>query len=185
MSSRLQKRGFSRIKKLLNGRVTRERVLAGIKQLVDDSARRDTILLYFSGHGAQLETGDRSERDGLDEAIVCNTMEAVRDTEINELLDACAPTCHMVAIFDCCHSGSMTDLQPLQRGTGKTRITIGACRDSQLAQQYHGNGVLTTELVRRIDGGEMCPFALHDRQLLGGQRVTITGTLDPAAIGWL
>ncbi|WP_128547033.1 caspase family protein [Larkinella soli] len=104
---------------LTDADATKPAVVDGFRNHLAKAGPDDTILFYFSGHGAQ-EEADRSlwptETDGRLECLVCHDGEAeqpwefmLADKELRFLLRQAADTgAHIVTVFDCCHSGDNT-----------------------------------------------------------------------------
>lgn len=105
--------------------------------LVKDATPGDQLLFFYSGHGSQRPTRSYTEEDGFDETLVplscpglrdgcppeCDCHDdnpdcsrpayygMIRDNELKEILVEPLPGgCRLVAIFDCCTSGSILDL---------------------------------------------------------------------------
>ena len=74
-----------------------------------------TVVFYFSGHGAQLEAIDGSERDGRDEALYLADGSFMSDNDLRKLLD-CLPAEAITTIVDACHSGG------IYRGKGQKSV---------------------------------------------------------------
>lgn len=111
---------------------TRRAILDGLDRLAGEAAPGDEIILYFSGHGAQLPSPapDLDEPDGLDEIFLPSDTELIhtgegyglrnhlRDTEIGARIDRMERAGAFVwLIVDSCHAGTMlrgsqTDLTP-------------------------------------------------------------------------
>lgn len=84
--------------------------------------RGDIALIYYSGHGTQVEDmdGDECDQDGKDEALVLSHFEQeeprpdqyILDDEIHELLlpirEKVGPEGQVILIVDACHSGSIS-----------------------------------------------------------------------------
>ncbi|GAA4409006.1 hypothetical protein GCM10023187_31630 [Nibrella viscosa] len=104
---------------LTDEQATKEAVVQAFQNHLTQAGESDTVLVYFSGHGAQ-EAVDRSlwvtETDGYLECLVCYDGQAtcsweylLADKELRFLLNRVADTgAHIVTIFDCCHSGDNT-----------------------------------------------------------------------------
>ena len=94
-------------------------VIDGFQTHLAKAGPADTVLFYFSGHGAQ-EAADTSvwadEADGQLECLVChdggtaNPWEfMLSDKELRYLLGpVCATGAHVVVMADCCHAGDNT-----------------------------------------------------------------------------
>ncbi len=178
MQRALRARGFSDTTMLLGASATRDNVASHLRALVSRSSQCSQVLFFFSGHGTQV-AGD--ETDGRDEAIVCDDERLLHDNEFRSIMASCA--CDCVLIFDCCTSGSMTDAETLSLVPGRRRLTIGACQDGRIASQHRGSGVLTRELIRRLNTDRLRPADLHGAVLLGGQVTSLSGSCP--AESWL
>lgn len=103
--------------------------LAAIRTAFADLATRaepgDFVYLHFSGHGSQAPAKDpASELDGLDELFlpvdigpwedaVGEVQNALVDDEIGQMIDAIrAKGANVWAVFDSCHSGTVTRAAP-------------------------------------------------------------------------
>lgn len=92
---------------------TRNNILTNLSNLVNQSSALSEIWFHYSGHGSQIKAGANStEIDNLDEVIVPIDYQKsgfIIDDEIFNIIKNVK--CKMILIFDCCHSGSMCDLQ--------------------------------------------------------------------------
>lgn len=100
---------------------TLEAIRGALTSLAAKAEAGDFVYLHFSGHGTQAPALDpSSELDGLDELFlpadigawdntVGTVTNALIDDEIGELIDAIqARGAHIWAVFDSCHSGTVT-----------------------------------------------------------------------------
>ncbi|TDC74057.1 caspase family protein [Streptomyces hainanensis] len=92
---------------------TRDAIVAGIRSHLGRAGEGDTALLWFSGHGTELETADPRHQRVEAATGRCQALLAVDgplvDKELGALLDAtAAPGTHVVAVLDCCYSGGGT-----------------------------------------------------------------------------
>jgi hypothetical protein len=110
-----QKRGY--VGELLTDdtavKPTRNNVLQAIGRLVRDTQDGDELLFHFSGHGSRSWDISKDEHDGQDETIICLDSLPVSDDDLFSVLvhPILAKNCRLVAIFDCCHSGTQLDLR--------------------------------------------------------------------------
>jgi len=92
---------------------TRNNILTNLSNLVNQSATLSEIWFHYSGHGSQIKAGANSDEiDNLDEVIVPIDYQKsgfIIDDEIFNIIKNVK--CKMILIFDCCHSGSVCDLQ--------------------------------------------------------------------------
>ena len=104
---------------LTDTQATKAAIAAAFRDHLGRATASDTVLFYFSGHGAQ-EEADRTlwagEDDGLLECLVCHDGEAenpwdylLADKELRYLIRKLSETgAHVVTMFDCCHAGDNT-----------------------------------------------------------------------------
>ncbi|GAB2529127.1 hypothetical protein GCM10027085_19590 [Spirosoma aerophilum] len=104
---------------LTDEQASKSAIIDGFQQHLTKATPADTVLFYFSGHGAQ-EEADKSlwltESDGKLECLVCHDKGAVNpwdfllaDKELRSLIGEVSATgAHVVVISDCCHSGDNT-----------------------------------------------------------------------------
>ena len=86
-------------------------IVSNIKKIIEVSTEDDFIVLYFSGHGKQIEDRNGDEIDNKDEVFLPSNFTksaVINDDLFNELLKE--SKCPVLLIFDCCHSGTMSDL---------------------------------------------------------------------------
>ena len=116
---------------------TKTRIL---KELVNLSA--DFVFIQYSGHGTSIADTTKDEKDGKDECIVpsdCSTSGIISDDELKKALVGLKGT--GIAVFDCCHSGTILDLPFETINAANTATTSGGiycfsgCLDSQLASE--------------------------------------------------
>ncbi|KZV89628.1 hypothetical protein EXIGLDRAFT_721202 [Exidia glandulosa HHB12029] len=90
---------------------SRKNIQSAMARLVDDAEPGDNFVFAFIGHGGQVKNKDHTEPDGLDEHIIAVDGKTILDDELNRaLVDRLPDGCKLTAIFDCCHSGTMMDL---------------------------------------------------------------------------
>ena len=97
-----------------NGQPTRANIINGIRWLVQGAKPGDSLVFHFSGHGGQVEDLDGDESDGLDETIMpvdYNSAGHIVDDDLNDWLVKPLPAgVRLLALMDCCHSGTGLDL---------------------------------------------------------------------------
>lgn len=103
---------------LRDGQATRAGILQAVRSYLIAAARPgDLSLFFFAGHGSTVENPRSTEADRLDETLVPADANLgvpdVRDKELarlfNQILDRKS---QLIAIFDSCHSGSVTMSAP-------------------------------------------------------------------------
>lgn len=100
------------VEKLENAQATRANIINKLNQLIINSKPGDFIAFYYSGHGTRIPDVSGEEADGWDEAIACYDFPygVVRDDEFRTLFAKLPAGVTANAIFDTCHSGTMTRL---------------------------------------------------------------------------
>ncbi|KAH9990507.1 caspase domain-containing protein [Russula vinacea] len=96
---------------------TRKNILKWKRWLVEGARADDFLFVHFSGHGIRKKDVVGDELDGLDECIYPADVEtlghpgSICDNELHDtLVGSLPPGCRLTALFDCCHSGSILDL---------------------------------------------------------------------------
>ncbi|KAI0642659.1 peptidase C14 [Trametes meyenii] len=103
---------------------TRENIassLAAMRDLVKNAQPGDHFVFSFSGHGDQVDNLDGTEEDGRDETLIpvdarydleTRTFKGyIMDDDVRRILvDPLPSGTRCVMIFDCCHSGTASDL---------------------------------------------------------------------------
>lgn len=115
--------------RLLNEQATRQGILNELQSLIDKSKAGDIVLIYYSGHGTEVRNSLSKEKRGVDESLV--PVDYWKDKSFNPLRDkTLAVYFHklvdkgvkLTAIFDCCHSGSLS--RGPNRSTGRSRSVL-------------------------------------------------------------
>jgi hypothetical protein len=95
---------------------TKANIEKALRWLIKDAGRGDSLFLHFSGHGVSRKDDDsfKDEADGRDECLVpvdfAESGVIVDDDLFETLVSPLAPGASLVAIMDCCHSGTLLDL---------------------------------------------------------------------------
>lgn len=136
---------------LLNADATKNGIIAALEQLAKTTKQNDTILVYYSGHGA-LETAEPAiwQTETLN-GLVCYDSGAVggtllSDKELRYLLQKIAlKAAQFVVITDCCHSGSITRLE-LRPRLVTTPFAARRYSDFIFSTEIHAQANLETQL---------------------------------------
>ena len=90
---------------------TKKAMETGIKRLVASGQNGDTLVLHYSGHGANVPDADGDEADERDE-ILCPTdldwKDPLTDDWLRKTFDRLKRGVALTVIMDCCHSGTNT-----------------------------------------------------------------------------
>lgn len=94
---------------LLTAQVTKDAMIAGIRDAASALSADDTFLLYFSGHGNTTAdiTGDEKDRGNTRDETLCLYDNQILDDELYALWQQFAPGTRILVLTDACHSGSI------------------------------------------------------------------------------
>jgi len=148
----LKEKNCTNIKMLTDETVlkpTRVNILNEIKSLLENSNKNDRLFIYYSGHGSYTVDRNGDELDGRDELLVPLDFNYIKDDELKQIIDSYGkPDTNLIALFDCCNSGTALDLkyQILEKlnydditenarnaETPCNTIFISGCRDEQVS----------------------------------------------------
>lgn len=154
----LQKKQYGSIKHLTDDtdiKPTRENIINELTNLLKNSVEGDLIFIYYSGHGSYILDRTQDELDNKDEVIVPLDFNIISDDELKSIINSnMKPNTSIIAIFDCCNSGTALDLkyQYLERlnydnitenlkneETPGNVIFISGCRDEQVSIELNIN----------------------------------------------
>lgn len=96
------------------------------------------LTIFYTGHGCSLKDTTGEESDGYDEVMLFDNG-YVKDDELCEYLIKYAHGQRIVLLTDCCHSGSIWDIQSgLQHSKSDMKpniISLSSAKDDQTAKQ--------------------------------------------------
>lgn len=127
------------------------------KDFSSKSADGTVVVFYYSGHGSQVYDNSGDEQDKYDETLCPvdengNFDDYITDDEVRSVVSEKLSSSNFSLFFtDCCHSGTILDLEYVYSGgkftrSGKYRDTpgniihFGACFDRQTALEGLVNG---------------------------------------------
>ncbi|MEN8626096.1 caspase family protein [Psychrobacter proteolyticus] len=96
----------SNITHLSDSQATRKNILKELDSLANTTTSQDRVLIYYSGHGSQVEDTNGDEPDNMDETLYVYDGHLI-DDDINEALSKIKSN-NMVVLIDACHSGTGT-----------------------------------------------------------------------------
>jgi hypothetical protein len=141
---------------------TKDVVADTIRDIGSRTNDDDMFIFFYAGHGDNVVDLDGDEDDGKDEAFVLldsfgNGSESTYlvDDEFSKLLvDSFQPNTRILVFTDCCHSGTICDLD---RPDIQARpvVHISGTQDHQEAQDTGYGGAATTaliEVLKELDG---------------------------------
>ncbi|HEY9374122.1 caspase family protein [Streptomyces sp.] len=144
---------------------TVENVTTALRQAGDKLTAGDILLFTYSGHGGQVPdlAGPDEEPDALDETLVLYDRQYL-DDELHEEFRRLSPGVRIVALLDCCHSGSGIEVRDIlspdameaQFRTRDPALVVGASRLMPVYKQdeiYARDRGFFEELQRSLKNG--------------------------------
>lgn len=156
---------------LRDGDASRAAIISNLKHLIADAQVGDTVIVYFSGHGAQrlagLDVGTYLCPPEFDSSRPRET--GIEAEELSELLKQ-IPAERLLVLIDACHSGAaarvkgsaddMTKwafggpkLDVLAQGKGRVIISASASDESSVILRAYRNSLFTHHLLQGLQGG--------------------------------
>ncbi|OHT11283.1 Clan CD, family C14, metacaspase-like cysteine peptidase [Tritrichomonas foetus] len=99
---------------------------------------KDELTIFYTGHGASVKDKNGDESDGFDEAMVFDKGHIIDDKLVQILQDNANGKTRILLLTDCCHSGSIWDIQSAEKHNIKLPgniISVSAAKDAQTAKQ--------------------------------------------------
>lgn len=91
---------------------SRANILREIGSMVRRTSPHDYLFFHYFGYGDQVTCKHNTESDGEDEAILTYTGKRIIDNVLKErLVDPLPQGAKLFALWDCCHSHTMLDLE--------------------------------------------------------------------------
>jgi len=146
---------------------TKQNILSTYHDIIRKSRPGDSIFLHYSGHGTKVKDLNGDEDDGYDEALVPVDSNrgggVIIDDDLYDILVKGLPAgVHVVALMDCCHSGTVLDLPYIFKADGNFK-QMEVDKSSKILGQVFGLGKLIqskmgktilNQGVKLVKGGE-------------------------------
>lgn len=123
----------------------------------------DLIVFHYSGHGSYIRDTMGDEIDGTDECLVPSdymTAGLITDDYINIILKNINPITKVVCIFDCCHSGTIADLQYRYLSKSEFKMESKNVMRPVILSLSGCNDIQTSADAYNVDGTNMFTGAL-------------------------
>jgi hypothetical protein len=108
------------------------------------SKTKVALTVFFTGHGASVPDTNGDESDRFDEAMIFDDGHILDDDLREILVQSFTGKARVLLLTDCCHSGSIWDLQSKvlkgQKKIPPNILSFAATRDNQTAKQMTVNG---------------------------------------------
>ena len=90
----------------------RTNILNEFKNLLINSQSGDVLLFFYSGHGSYILDKNNNEKTGNDQLIIPCDLNGIVDDELKKIIQTnLKKNVTLIALFDCCFSGSVLDLK--------------------------------------------------------------------------
>jgi len=137
---------------------TKERVFQAIHEVGGRCDEDDYFIFYYSGHGTSMHDEDGDEDDGKDEAFcfVDAAGQLSADTFMTDdefataVVEATSEEVRILILTDCCHSGTIADLDKDEWGN-REAILVAGCLDSETSGDMGRGGIFTHSMLLAID----------------------------------
>lgn len=87
-------------------------ILDEFKSLLSNSQAGDVLLFFYSGHGSYVLDKNNNEKTGNDQVIIPCDLNEILDDELKNIIQTnLKKDVTLIALFDCCFSGSILDLK--------------------------------------------------------------------------
>lgn len=147
-----------KVELLLDAAATKVNIVAGIKRLASEAQSDETVVVFFSGHGARRYADDDvgTYLCPVDFDSDQPRSSGIESTELSLLIDE-IPSDRVLVVIDACHSegaiffksddASKGLLLPGLRSTaldllakGKGRVVVSSCREEETSLTYSAKG---------------------------------------------
>lgn len=142
------------------------------------------LVIYYVGHGTYVNDKNGDESDGYDEAMVFSDGNLIDDMLIKTVIEYKNENNKTVLVSDCCHSGSIWDIQSglhFAKRLPSKIISISAATDKQTSKQTYienrEQGIFTYNMSKVLKNEpNLTPLQLKEKltQSLKPYRQTIT-----------
>lgn len=129
-----------------------------IKSIGSRCRENDFFVFYYSGHGTEVPDENGDEKDGMDEAFCfvtpsgqVNRSSLMTDDEfVDALLKGVHEDTNLLVLADCCHSGTIVDLQK-SSWSQRSAVAMVGCTDAQTSADIGVGGVFTHSLLLAME----------------------------------
>mmetsp|Transcript_65753 Transcript_65753/g.203661 ORF Transcript_65753/g.203661 Transcript_65753/m.203661 type:complete len:359 (+) Transcript_65753:45-1121(+) len=150
--------GVGDVQVMYDEQCTKDNVKQLIQMVGPSCSPGDFFVFYYSGHGTSMKDVSGDEADGQDEAFCFVTPDG-QITYESCLIDDDFSTClcsnlpedvNVLILTDCCHSGTIADLDSAC-WAGRKAISITGCLDTQTSGDMGRGGIFTHSMLLAID----------------------------------
>lgn len=164
---------FRNVQTLVDNQATKRAILEAFHALAQRCEPDSTALVYFSGHGGSIETGECAgqylapfDTDVNNAGLIPST--AISHEEFTDCLDA-IPAKRVAVFFDCCHAGGIGTVKNgarfnlkglsddyyelLSEGKGRAIFASSQADETSLILDGANNSLFTEALLLGLKGG--------------------------------
>ena len=164
-------RGYplSNISLLIDSQATKKNISFALEKLTCEAKITDTVLFFFSGHGARsvggFEPGEYICPVDVDSGDLKRT--AISNDELTTAIKS-IPAKQVIVLLDACHSGGVGEPKNLETGiktgltintyerlaTGEGRVVIASCKPNEYSWELPNmrNGLFSHYLLKGLEG---------------------------------
>ncbi len=127
----------SNIQVILAEKATKANLVQALDDLVKKVREKDQVILYYSGHGLQVDDDNADEEDEKDEAILAYDNEYIRDDDIGNYIQKMSKRgVDIVFIMDSCYSGTGMKSFNINANPAKPYFRPKYCYKPEWLQRY-------------------------------------------------
>merc|ERR1719160_2262388 len=151
---------------------TRANILRELQELVRGSVAGDELFFHYSGHGTQVADANSDEADGKDEALVpCDFQHGgllKDDTLRSVVVDQVPARVKLLAVLDCCHSGSVFDMPfKVMINTDDRSVKIAKEAKSRMGTTSQGEVIMISGCQDDQTSADIAASSMQSRKATG------------------
>lgn len=159
---------LTNIRLLLDADATKENIVEGLKWLASEAHSDGTAVVYFSGHGAQVDKAQKNYLCPVEFDLLKPEDSGIEAEELTALIDA-IPASRVAVMLDSCHAGGAGVLKDSSSdavkwgfgspaldklGHGAGRVILASCAANEVSYVLGGkrNSLFTSFLLAGLKG---------------------------------
>merc|ERR1719161_185396 len=148
---------------------TRANIMRELQELVRGSVAGDELFFHYSGHGTQGADTNSDEADGKDEALVpCDFQHSgllKDDTLRKTVVDQVPAGVKLVAVLDCCHSGSVFDMPfKVMMNADDRSVKIARVSQARAASKSQGEVIMISGCKDDQTSADVAASSMQNRK---------------------
>jgi hypothetical protein len=137
---------------------TKHTVIQTLNEIANRTSNDDMFIFFYAGHGDNVVDTDGDEDDGKDEAFVLmdqfghgSESSYLVDDDFADALIEFPPGCRIMIVTDCCHSGTIADLDNAGKYGERAIVHFAGTQDAQEAADTGYGGAATTAMINAVN----------------------------------